>query len=364
MIVMKQFSSCGKSLKAAESKQGSPGEAQEETIFSEGKIMPKGKSQGAAIGSELMPPKIHGKQRSARPRGRNCTPWLPLEGLLNSVKKMNKFVKDQSVDPETMKMEPKSKESSAEDAKDSLLAVKTDITERIDPKKRGKRSVRPRGRELPNFQIGKCNPGDDQHVLSVKMKTAAKGHKNTGSDNEVISETHVPKVGTSAEVKSTSAADANKQGDVPAPDASVKLMDSKHADVDADAVEQKDVLITSVAVADVTGSNAPQQAAAQITDTIYPMEVKTENATFDTADVSSALDGGSHGGTFCDSGAEAALAAIYGEPSEWDMCVAFAVKLLKDEAQLPEDAAQVEEFFRQKMDSTGSSTNIAGPSEP
>ncbi|KAG8080680.1 hypothetical protein GUJ93_ZPchr0007g5004 [Zizania palustris] len=332
--------------------------------------MPKGKSQGASPGSEIMPPKIQGKQRSALPRGRNCTPWLPIEGLLNSVKKMNKFVKDQSaVDSEAIKMGPKSTENNAEDAKDTLLAVRTDITERIDPKKRGKRSVRPRGhepapwaslhRELPSFQTDECNPaGGDQDVFSGKMKPAAEGDKNSGSRDDV------PKVGASAKVKSTTS-------DVPAPDASVKLKDSsKHAGAgadadDADAVEQKDVLM--IAGADVTGSSAPQHAAAQVvTGAIYPIKVKTENVTFDTA-ASSALDGGiRHGGTFYgSSGAEAALAAIYGrEPSGWDMCVAFAVKLLKDEAQLPEDAAQVEEFFRQKMDSTGSSTDIAGPSEP
>jgi hypothetical protein len=40
------------------------------------------------------------------------------------------------------------------------------------------------------------------------------------------------------------------------------------------------------------------------------------------------------------------------------MCITFAVKLLMDEMPLPEDAAEVEEFFRQSV------TNIAGSSVP
>uniref|UniRef100_J3MKJ9 Uncharacterized protein n=1 Tax=Oryza brachyantha TaxID=4533 RepID=J3MKJ9_ORYBR len=310
--------------------------------------MPKDKTQGASRGSELMPPKIHGK-RSARPRGRNYTPWSPLQGLLNSVKKMKKYRNDQSAASKTMKstkgdnmpssaskMAPNLKENNGEDTKFKLLAIKTEITERINPKMRGKRSARHRAKEpalwasqdeLLRFETGETKHGDgDQDVCSMKMKTSSKGKEKTGADDDVTENTSADQV-----KNITTSADPNKKDAVPAPKTPVEFMGNKHAGEDTIEEEDQEALMTDATVAALKD----QAAADQVTDVHKP-----------------------------DYGAEAALASIYGsEPSEWDLCITFAVKLLMDEAPIPEDAAEVEEFFRQNMNDANIA-NIAGPFVP
>uniref|UniRef100_A0A0E0LK67 Uncharacterized protein n=1 Tax=Oryza punctata TaxID=4537 RepID=A0A0E0LK67_ORYPU len=306
-----------------------------------------------------MLPKIHGK-RSDRPRGRNHTPWAPLQGLLNSVRKIRKYVNDRSfgskmkkstkgdnMSSSASKTAPKLKDNNGEDTKYKLLAIKTEITERIDPKTRGKRSARHRVKEpalwtsqdeLQEFETGQNKNGNDQAVYSrKKKKTASKGEAKTGTGNDVTEKTGVRVIDTSAEVKNSTSENTNKKDGLPILNTPMEFMDKKLSG--ADAIKQEDALIADDAGAGLKGSNGAAANALEqhATGATYPMENKADNGV---------------------SGAEAALASIYGEPSEWDMCITFAVKLLMDEMPLPEDAAEVEEFFRQNI------TNIAGPSVP
>ncbi|KAF2922670.1 uncharacterized protein [Oryza sativa Japonica Group] len=311
---------------------------------------------GSSGDSEPMLPKIHGK-RSDRPRGRNHTPWAPLQGLLNSVRNIRKYVNDRSVGSKMMKSTerdsmsssasetaPKLKDNNGEDTKYKLLEIKTEITERIDPKTRGKRSARHRVKEpalwtsqdeLQKFETGKNRNGNEQAVYSRKRKkTASKGEAKTGTGNDVTEKTGVRVIDTSAEVKNSTSENTNQKDGVPTLNTP---MDKKLSG--ADAFKQEDALIADDAGAGLKDSNGAAASALDqhATGATNPMENKADNGV---------------------SGAEAALASIYGEPSEWDMCITFAVKLLMDEMPLPEDAAEVEEFFRQSI------TNIAGSSVP
>uniref|UniRef100_A0A0D9WYI4 Uncharacterized protein n=1 Tax=Leersia perrieri TaxID=77586 RepID=A0A0D9WYI4_9ORYZ len=268
--------------------------------------MPKD-TQGSSRDSELMPPTIHGK-RSARPRGRNYTPWTPLQGLLNSIKKMKMYGNDESGSSKDMRSAEgdgmssdssenahKLEENNGEDTKYKLLAIKTELTERIDPITRGKRSVRPRAKELAlpasqdelqKVETGQNRRWDGLAVYTRKNKTISKGKEKSGTDNNAIKE-----------VKNNTSAAANKKDGALSPDTPMES---------ANALEP--------------------QPVAQAIDINHPMVDRNADS-------------------------EAALASIYGEPSKWDLCITFAVKLLMDEMPLPEHAAEVEEFFRQKMNS-------------
>ncbi|KAF0907808.1 hypothetical protein E2562_020877 [Oryza meyeriana var. granulata] len=185
---------------------------------------------------------------------------------------------------------------------------------------------------MKSTKVDYMSSGASGMAPKLKENNASKGKEKTGTDNDFTKKTDVPVIDTIVEVKSSTGADANKQDGLPTPDTPLESMDNKHAI--ADAIQQADALMTDDALADFKESNGAaanaleQQAAAQATDVTYPMEDHKEG------------NGVSY--------AEAALASIYGEPSEWDLCITFAVKLLMDETPLPEDATEVEEFFRKK----------------
>lgn len=368
--------------------------------------------------AELMHPKKHGK-RSARPRGKNSTPWGPLEGLLNSEREPSEYGNDKNVGSKKMKSNQggnppcraskrvhKLKENSSEGSKAELLAIKTDIAERIDTIKRGKRSVRPRGNipaswvpmdGLQNFEKELSKHGNDQKVGSKKMKST---HGATTLCNAyIIEQTDVMMVDTLGEVEESIGAEANKRTGVPMtdtldeaedgngsdanateqigvtiPNTSFEFKDSNHAD--ANAVEQMEVWMvdttaevklsngeneknvvqagvpTTDTLADPKESNGSianplEQSALQMNDVADAQQGKANNAEF-VREISSGLDLEVVDENFDLSSAESALASLYGE-SERDLCIEFAVKLLMEEMPLPKEATQVEEFFRQKM---------------
>jgi hypothetical protein len=107
------------------------------------------------------------------------------------------------------------------------------------------------------------------------------------------------------------------------------------------------------------GKNSTLWAGVRVTDTaaaysllqsnLTPQKGKAKNVQFQPT-VFSGLNLHTRAQDFDLSSAKSALAALYGE-SKRDLSVEFAVKLLMDEIRLPKEAAEVENFFKRKMNS-------------
>lgn len=331
-------------------------------------------------------PKKQG-MRSARPRGNNSSPWVLPEGFLNSQNELSKHGSDQNIGSKKRvfteggnstsivpKKELKLMTNSCQYDNVELQGTKTDIGEGIDPKSRGKRSIQPRGEKPASFVsldgLHRFERELKKHVNDQIGLASITVQKVKENNDDAVEQAIAPMVLTLAEVKGV-IGNADKNTCVPTTN-TLEVRESNKQDVIA--TEQMDVVMTDTTyefmvsngtgtkcvvqdsdlwtntLADLNLSNGASINAAQTavltSDVVYSQQGKRNiedvqptifpDLNLDTGAVDSDI-----------SGAES-LASVYGL-SERDPCTKFAIKLLISEIPLPKEAAEVEEFFSQKM---------------
>jgi hypothetical protein len=327
-----------------------------------------------------MHPRNH-RSQSARPRGQNSAPWgeVPAQTLLHPSKSEH----DHSVGSKKRTRSDQERYSTATAPCRVSKRIKkkprryryeeaaAEFPGCVDPKNRGKRSVRPRGntpaagtswaRSLDGFQNLGMAASKPQSVGSGKMKlspgvTAASSRHGAGKVEENRGEGIEQGNGAGANC-------TNEQIGV-ADSALLDTKDSNHGG-DSVAAELKvrngtcanSVVHTSVPATEASpdpkeGNGSVAEALAktaiQTSNDFDPLKVRANDAAEFDYKTMSDLDLDNSKVDFDLSSAESALASLYGE-SDRDMCIEFAVKLLMNETPLPKEAAEIEEFFIQEI---------------
>ena len=324
-----------------------------------------------------MHPKKH-RSPPARPRGQNSAPWgvVPVDPREEPSKSEDDHGvggKKRARSNQGRCSMPPRRASTRTKKKPRKYCFQEEVAATVfpgcvDPKNRGKRSVRPRGNKpastswalsLDGFQnLGTA--ASKLRSVGILRRDISKTEENTGA---AVERNNAALVDGLAEVREANGAGANCTDEqmVVLPDTSLDIKGSNHSGdnvaaklkvshgADANSVVQAGVPETGT-LPDIEESHGP------VADALAKSDVQTNNSLKDRANRAAEFDSKTISGLNLDDGnfsfdlssAESALASLYGE-SDRDVCIEFAVKLLMNETPLATEAAEIEEFFTQKI---------------
>ncbi|XP_051215924.1 uncharacterized protein [Lolium perenne] len=327
-----------------------------------------------------MHPRNH-RSQSARPRGRNSAPWgvVPAETLLDPTEEPSRSENDGSggsrkrtrSDQGRCSTPPcrASTRTKKKPRRYSSEEVETEFRGCLDPKNRGRRSVRPRGNKpagtswamsLDGFlNLGTAASSTLQSGGSEKMEStprdadAAKVEENRGAaieqGNGAGANCADKQLSVAADsITSLDTKGRNHGGDNVA--AELKVSNGTYANSVVQTIVPATDTLPHLKESNRPGADALHRTAVQTNNDFDPLKLKdraNDAAGFDSKTVSGlVLENGNV--EFDLSSAESALASLYGE-SDRDTCIEFAVKILMNETPLPKEAVEIQEFFAEKI---------------